>query len=193
MKTLLDWSAYQDAGVGDAYADIPKHGGDFAKAVAVCINSRQCEALGKLVMCPSFKVSGNPHLSTGGRVRLLKTALGSDPVDAALTDPVLAQAMDLCVACKGCKRECEANVDMALIKVEYLAQRAARDGWSLRSRLFAHAPRWLHRAPWLKTAGTVAQSQSAAGPVDRAVARDRGQPALAGARGASVQHRGGAR
>jgi len=151
MKTRLDWSAYQDAGVGDAYADIPKHGGDFAKAVAVCINSRQCEARGKLVMCPSFKVSGNPHLSTGGRVRLLKTALGSDPVDAALTDPVLAQAMDLCVACKGCKRECEANVDMALIKVEYLAQRAARDGWSLRSRLFAHAPRWLHRAPWLKT------------------------------------------
>jgi len=151
MKTVLDWSAYQDAGVGDAYADIPKHGGDFAKAVAVCINSRQCEALGKLVMCPSFKVSGDPHLSTGGRVRLLKTALGSDPVAAALTDPELAQAMDLCVACKGCKRECEANVDMALIKVEYLAQRAARDGWSLRSRLFAHAPRWLHRTPWLKT------------------------------------------
>ena len=151
MKTFLDWSAYQDAGVGDAYADIPKHGGDFAKAVAVCINSRQCESLGKLVMCPSFKVSGNPHLSTGGRVRLLKTALGGDPVAATLADPVLAAAMDLCVACKGCKRECEADVDMALIKAEYLAQRGARQGWTRRSRLFAHAPRWLHQAPWLKS------------------------------------------
>ncbi|EXJ16010.1 (Fe-S)-binding protein [Imhoffiella purpurea] len=150
MKTHLDWSAYKDAGMGDAYADIPKHGGDFAKAVAVCINSGQCQTHGKQLMCPSFKVSDNPHLSTGGRVRLLKTALSSDLVERALEDPTLAEAMDLCVACKGCKRECEANVDMALIKVEYMAQRAARRGLSLRSRLFAHAPRWLHRAPWLR-------------------------------------------
>ena len=151
MKTYLDWSAYRDAGMGDAYADIPRHGGDFAKAVAACINSRQCETHGKQVMCPSYRVSGNPGLSTGGRVRLLKAALSSDLVDAALADPELAEAMELCVACKGCKRECENNVDMALIKTEYLAQRAARQGLSWRSRLFAHTPRWLHRAPWLKT------------------------------------------
>ena len=37
MKTYLDWSAYEDAGMGDAYADIPKTGGNFGKAVAVCI------------------------------------------------------------------------------------------------------------------------------------------------------------
>jgi hypothetical protein len=58
--------------------------------------------------------------------------------------------MDLCVACKGCKREYEANVDMALIKAEYLAQRAARRGLSPRSRLVAHLPRGLHRTHWLK-------------------------------------------
>jgi Fe-S oxidoreductase len=151
MKTFLDWSAYKDAGMGDAYADIPKVGGDFAKAVAVCINSRQCEAEGKQVMCPSYRVSGNTNLSTGGRVRLLKAALNSALAEEALAEPTLAEAMDLCVGCKGCKRECEANVDMPLIKAEYLAQRAARNGLSLRSRLFAHTPRWLHRAPWLKT------------------------------------------
>ncbi|MCP5426003.1 MAG: 4Fe-4S dicluster domain-containing protein [Gammaproteobacteria bacterium] len=150
MKTYLDWSAYKDAGMGDAYADIPKHGGNFAKAVAVCINSRQCEAGGKQVMCPSYRVTGNPNLSTGGRVRLLKAALSSDLVESALADPTLAEAMELCVACKGCKRECEANVDMALIKAEYQAQRFARDGVDLRSRLFAHTPRWLHRAHWLR-------------------------------------------
>lgn len=136
--------------MGDAYADIPKHGGDFAKAVAVCINSRQCEAAGKQVMCPSYRVTGNRNLSTGGRVRLLKAALSNDLVDSALADPTLAEAMELCVACKGCKRECEANVDMALIKAEYLAQRVARDGIGLRSWLFAHTPRWLHCAHWLR-------------------------------------------
>lgn len=151
MKHFLDWSAYRNAGMGDAYADIPKQGGDFAKAVAVCINSRQCEAQGKQVMCPSFRVSGNENLSTGGRVRLLKAALNSELVEQALADPLLAEAMALCVSCKGCKRECEANVDMPLIKTEFLAQRASREGLSLRSRLFGHTPRWLHRAPWLKT------------------------------------------
>ncbi|MBB3104768.1 (Fe-S)-binding protein [Azomonas macrocytogenes] len=151
MKTFLDWSAYKDAGMGDAYADIPKHGGDFAKAIAACINSRQCEAQGKQVMCPSFRISGNQNLSTGGRVALLKAALNNDLAEQALANPVLAEAMDLCVACKGCKRECEANVDMPLIKTEFLAQRATRQGLSVRSRLFAHTPRWLHRAPWLKT------------------------------------------
>jgi Fe-S oxidoreductase len=151
MKTFLDWSAYKDAGMGDAYADIPKTGGDFAKAIAACINSRQCEADGKQVMCPSYRVSGNTNLSTGGRVRLLKAALNSELTDTALADPSLVEAMDLCVSCKGCKRECEANVDMPLIKAEYLAQRAAQHGFSLRSRLFAATPQWLHQAPWLKT------------------------------------------
>jgi Fe-S oxidoreductase len=154
MKTILDWSAYEDAGMGDAYADIPRHGGDFAKAVAVCINSRRCEdRTGKGVMCPSYRVTGDPALSTGGRVRLLKAALNAELADAALAEPGLARAMDLCVACKGCKRECENNVDMALIKSEYLAQRARRAGVGLRARIFAGLPRWLHRhrplARWL--------------------------------------------
>jgi Fe-S oxidoreductase len=107
VKPKLDCSADADAGMGDPDADIPRHGGDFARAVAVCINSRQCEADGKQAMCPSFQVIGNPNLSTGGRVRLLKAALSGDLVTQALADPNLAEAMDLCVACKGCKRECK--------------------------------------------------------------------------------------
>lgn len=148
MKTYLDWSAYKDAGMGDAYADIPKHGDSWAKAVAVCINSRQCESNGTGVMCPSYRVSKHPNLSTGGRVKLLKAAL--DEGQQALFDPELAEAMDLCVGCKGCKRECENNVDMALIKAEYLAQHRAKHGLSLRSLLLGHMSRWLYYAPWMR-------------------------------------------
>jgi len=152
MKTLLDWSSYQDAGMGDAYADIPKTGGNFAKAVAVCINSRACESNNpKMVMCPSYRVSGVPDHSTGGRVRLLKAALNGELGAAAFDDPALAEAMTLCVGCKGCKRECENEVDMAMIKLEYMAQRQAVAGVSLRSRLFAGLPHILHRYPWVKT------------------------------------------
>jgi glycerol-3-phosphate dehydrogenase subunit C len=151
MKTFLDWSSYEDAGMGDAYADIPKTGGNFAKAVAVCINSKACESHNdKGVMCPSFRVTHDSNLSTGGRVRLLKAALNGELGDHPFADPVLGRAMDLCVSCKGCKRECENAVDMALIKVEYLAQLNEQAGLSLRSRLFAHTPLWLHRWPSLR-------------------------------------------
>lgn len=150
MKSFLDWSAYKNSGMGDAYADIPKHGGDYAKAIAVCINSGQCETKNKQLMCPSYKVSDNPNLSTGGRVRLLKAALGQEEWQQALLNPDLKAAMDLCVSCKGCKRECDNNVDMALIKAEYQAWRAQREGLSLRSKLFAYTPAWLYRYPWLR-------------------------------------------
>jgi glycerol-3-phosphate dehydrogenase subunit C len=151
MKTFLDWSAYRDAGLGDAYADIPKTGGDFAKAVAVCINSGLCRTHSKGVMCPSYRVSEVEDHSTGGRVKLLKAALNGELGALPFTDPALAEAMDLCVSCKGCKRECENAVDMATIKIEYLAQRQSRTGPSLRTKLLAGLPRWLHRWPWLKS------------------------------------------
>ena len=149
MKRYLDWSEYTDAGMGDAYADIPKQGGDFAKAVAVCINSRQCETLAKGVMCPSFRLDENPNLSTGARVRLLKAALNGELGNGGLFTPELVEAMDLCVSCKGCQRECENNVDMSRIKIEYLAQLNASKGLSFRSRLFSELPELLAKRHWL--------------------------------------------
>ncbi len=162
MKPFLDWSRYENAGLGDAYADIPKEGGDFAKAVAVCINSQQCQTLKNQVMCPSYRVTHNPTFSTGGRVRLLKAALnGKLPLD----DPQLAAAMDWCVSCKGCQRECESNVDMALIKAEYYAQLRQQKGTQWRQFLFAYLPdlfsyrpfhwllQWRHRSAFLRFCG----------------------------------------
>jgi glycerol-3-phosphate dehydrogenase subunit C len=143
FKPVLDWSSYQDAGMGDAYADIPKHGGNFAKAVAVCINSRQCETEFKGVMCPSYRVLHESLHSTGGRVRLLKAALNAETDAIPFADSELAAAMDLCVACKGCKRECENEVDMAMIKVEYLAQLLSKTKPPLRTRLLANLSRQL--------------------------------------------------
>jgi len=152
LNTFLDWSNYKDAGLGDAYADIPKHGGDFAKAVAVCINSKKCEEhTAKSVMCPAFRVTGNKELSTGGRVRLLKEALNAQFPEKAITDESLVQAMKDCVACKGCKRECENNVDMAMIKSEFLAQRNRSKGVPLRSLVLANFPKWLSRFGFLRT------------------------------------------
>lgn len=147
MKPQLDWSAYESAGLGDAYADIPKRGGDFAKAVAVCINSRRCEERGRGVMCPSYRATHNAGLSTGARVRLLKAALNGELGKRPFDDPTLAEAMELCVSCKGCRRECENEVDMARIKIEYLAQRNTGRRLRPRELLFGRLPFCLHRRP----------------------------------------------
>ena len=149
MKKSLDWSNYHDQGMGDAYADIPKNGGNFAKAISVCIRSGVCqETNNRGVMCPSFRISEDPTLSPGGRVQLLKRLLNQDD-HAFLNDPQLAESIADCVSCKGCKRECESNLDMAAIKVEYLAQRRQAGYGSLRSWLFAEFPYLLYRFPFL--------------------------------------------
>lgn len=151
MKKSLDWSNYHDQGMGDAYADIPKHGGNFAKAISVCIRSGVCqESDNSGVMCPSFRINEDPMLSPGGRVELFKKLLNKDD-QAFLTDTQLAESLADCVSCKGCKRECENNIDMAAIKVEYLAQRRRAGYRSVRDWLFAEFPYLLYRFPFLRS------------------------------------------
>jgi Fe-S oxidoreductase len=46
--------------------------------------------------------------------------------------------MDLCLECKGCKAECDAGVDMAKLKSEFLYKYNQKHGISLRTRLFTN-------------------------------------------------------
>jgi hypothetical protein len=142
MKTYLDWSAYDTYGIGDAYSGIPATGGSYAKAVAVCMHSHDCRKTGKGVMCPSFRVTGDAGDTPEARVAAFKAALNGEYGEKPFADPRLAAAMDLCVSCKGCKKECPSAVDMTLIKTEYLAHRNAALGLSWRTWLFANLPRW---------------------------------------------------
>ena len=53
--------------------------------------------------------------------------------------------MELCVSCKGCKRECPTGVDMAKMKIEFLHHWRRHHGLTLKERLIAYLPRY---APW---------------------------------------------
>jgi Fe-S oxidoreductase len=55
------------------------------------------------------------------------------------------EALELCVSCKGCRRECPTGVDMARMKIEFLAQHRRLHGWTFRDKLVGHLPRY---APW---------------------------------------------
>lgn len=140
-ESELDWSAYESYGAGDAYAQLPATGGAYGKAASVCIGNRQCQKNDKGVMCPSFRVTQDEAHSTRNRAVALKAMLDGQ---YSLSGPELEEAMDLCVGCKGCKRECPNGVDMALLRTEYLARRGKQEGMPLRQRLFGSLPRYAH-------------------------------------------------
>jgi Fe-S oxidoreductase len=72
-------------------------------------------------MCPSYMVTKEEMYSTRGRTHLLFEMLQGDPMKDGWKDETVHEALDLCLACKGCKTECPLNVDMATYKAEFLA------------------------------------------------------------------------
>jgi Fe-S oxidoreductase len=91
-------------------------------------------------MCPSYRVTRDEQHTTRGRANTLRLALSGQLGKDALTGPAMRDAMDLCVSCKGCRRECPTGVDMAKMKVEFLHAYKAKHGFTLRDRLVAHLP-----------------------------------------------------
>ena len=71
-------------------------------------------------MCPSYMATREEEESTRGRARMLFEMLRGDELDGWRSDAV-AESLDLCLACKGCKTDCPVNVDMATYKAEFLS------------------------------------------------------------------------
>ena len=93
-------------------------------------------------MCPSFRITGNERDVTRGRANSLRLAISGQLGPNALTSDAMLETMQLCVSCKGCRRECPTGVDMARMKIEVLAASVARRGLSLHDRLVAYLPRY---------------------------------------------------
>ena len=149
LDTALDWSAWnvQNDPVTETLS-APGTGGDpaqgFAKAVEMCNNNGHCRKFDAGTMCPSYRATRDEIHLTRGRANTLRAALAGRYGDD-LASPEVREALELCVGCKGCRRECPTGVDMARMKVEFLHHWQRRHGLPLRDRLVAFLPRW---APW---------------------------------------------
>jgi len=89
-------------------------------------------------MCPSFQATRDEKDSTRGRANVLRLAISGQLGLTGFTDPIVRDALDLCLECKACKGECPTNVDMARIKAEFLHQFHREHGVPLRNRVFGH-------------------------------------------------------
>ncbi|MGY4311246.1 FAD-binding and (Fe-S)-binding domain-containing protein [Bradyrhizobium sp. JR3.5] len=134
LKTALDWSAY------------PGAGGGFQGAVEMCNNNGACRKLEGGVMCPSYRATRNEKDVTRGRANTLRLAISGQLGADALASDEMMDTLKLCVSCKACRHECPTGVDMAKMKIEVLAARAASHGLSLRDRLVGYLPRYVDLA-----------------------------------------------
>jgi len=96
-------------------------GGDFNRAMLRCVGVGACRKTDAGTMCPSYMVTKEEMHSTRGRARLLFEMLKGDALDESWRNGSVKEALDLCLACKGCKGECPVQVDMATYKAEFLA------------------------------------------------------------------------
>ena len=126
----LDWSAW------------PGPQGGLLAAVEMCNNNGTCRKFDAGAMCPSYRVTRDERHLTRGRANTLRLALSGQLGADALAGDDVAAALKLCVSCKACRRECPTGVDMAKMKIEAVAARAAVQGVGLRERLVAELPRY---------------------------------------------------
>ena len=99
----------------------PDDHGSFAHATERCFGVGKCRKLEGGTMCPSFQVTREEQHTTRGRARLLFEMLQGEAIQDGWRDEGIKEAMDLCLACKGCKGDCPVSVDVATYKAEFLA------------------------------------------------------------------------
>ncbi len=130
FRPRLDWS------------DHPGPLGGVLGAVEMCNNNGHCRKFDAGVMCPSYRATRDEQHLVRGRANTLRLALTGQLGEEALASSDVMEALKLCVSCKACRRECPTGVDMAKMKIEATAARAARRGIGLRERLVAELPRY---------------------------------------------------
>lgn len=145
--TALDWSAWNVlrdpmTGVETAPGTGVDASGGLASAIEMCNNNGHCRKFDAGTMCPSYRITKDEQHLTRGRANTLRLALSGQLGTEGLASLEVKETLDLCVSCKGCKRDCPTGVDMAKMKIEARAAWAKRHGTTLRERLVAYMPRY---------------------------------------------------
>jgi len=114
-------------GPGSHHDDPPTHfhfredQDSFAHATLRCVGIGKCRKHDEATMCPSYMVTREEKHATRGRAHLLYEMLRGEQITDGWASEEVHEALDLCLACKGCKGECPVQVDMATYKAEFLS------------------------------------------------------------------------
>jgi len=111
---------YKPARPATQFSFISQEGHGFNRAVERCVGMGKCRAHTGGVMCPSYRATREERYSTRGRARLLAEMLRGEIIHDGWRNEEVREALDLCLACKGCKSDCPTHTDMASYKAEFM-------------------------------------------------------------------------
>ncbi|HEX5387283.1 MAG TPA: FAD-linked oxidase C-terminal domain-containing protein [Gemmatimonadales bacterium] len=107
--------------VVNTHFKFPDDHGSMSQATERCFGVGLCRRLDAGTMCPSFKATREEMHTTRGRAHLLFEMLRGEVLPDGWRDEHVKEALDLCLACKGCKSDCPVSVDIATYKAEFLS------------------------------------------------------------------------
>jgi Fe-S oxidoreductase len=147
IETALDWSSWNVKRHALTGLESPPGtgrdlSGGLASAVEMCNNNGHCRKFDAGTMCPSYRITKDERHVTRGRANTLRLVMSGQVGHGGLAGDEVRDALDLCVSCKGCKRDCPTGVDMAKFKIEARYARAQVHGVPMRERLVAYMPRY---------------------------------------------------
>ncbi|WP_114559707.1 FAD-binding and (Fe-S)-binding domain-containing protein [Desertihabitans aurantiacus] len=135
----------------DVRADLVRHAPMRGRELELAADVHRCSGVGKCladttgslgVMCPSFQATRQEKDSTRGRARVLQEMINGSTVKRGFRSPEVHEALDLCLSCKGCRRDCPTGIDMAAYKARVLDE-TYRGGIRPRSHYaLGWLPRW---------------------------------------------------
>jgi Fe-S oxidoreductase len=109
-----------------AFLPFDDDAGSLQRAAERCVGVGRCRRDDTGVMCPSYRATRDERHSTRGRAKLLVELFQGEVTPATWRNEDVRDALDLCLACKGCAVDCPTHVDMAAYKAEFLAHHYRR-------------------------------------------------------------------
>jgi FAD/FMN-containing dehydrogenase/Fe-S oxidoreductase len=111
-------------------------GDGFTRATEHCVGMGKCRSGAGGTMCPSYRATREERHSTRGRARLLAEMLRGEVISEGWQSEDVKEALEGCLACKGCRSDCPTHTDMAAYKAEFLShyyegRRRPVQAWSM--------------------------------------------------------------
>ena len=176
--------AYRPVTLATRLAFRSEVGDGFTRATEHCVGMGKCRAAAGGTMCPSYRATGEERYSTRGRARLLNEMLRGEVITDGWNSEEVKEALEWCLACKGCRSDCPTHTDMASYKAEFLSHYYENHARPRQAHSMGRIGEWAPlaaRAPWLANFMTQTPGLGAVAKRVAGVAAERKLPRFAAA------------